>query len=57
MKETIKELGVTTTSDVRGASDTTSGLQPQMYLKEISDAAKKQLFFANFVACQMSTSK
>jgi len=50
MKETIKELAVTTESDIRGDSiGTQYGLQPVQFLKEVIDAAKKQLFFANFV--------
>lgn len=50
MKSTIKELAITEESNVRGASiGTAYGLQPIQFLKEIIDAAKKQLFFANFV--------
>ena len=50
MKSTIKELAVTEESNVRGASiGTVYGLQPVQFLKEVVDAAKKQLFFANFV--------
>lgn len=48
-QETIKELGVTTASDVQGSSFTAYGLQPAQFLKEVIDAAKKQLYFANFV--------
>ncbi|RLG11857.1 N4-gp56 family major capsid protein [Candidatus Pacearchaeota archaeon] len=48
-EETIKELGVTTASDVQGTSFTAYGLQPVQFLKEVVDAAKKQLYFANFV--------
>jgi len=50
MKQTIKELAETETIDVRGATvGTKYGLQPIEFLKEIVDAAKKQLFFANWV--------
>lgn len=50
MKETIKELSITQETNVRGASiGTQYGLQPVQFLKEVIDAAKKQLFFANFV--------
>lgn len=50
MKYTIKELAQTGSSDVQGTTvGTKYGLQPIEYLKEIIDAAKSQLFFANFV--------
>ncbi len=49
MKESIKELAVTETTDVKGASNTFYGLEPVQFLKEVMDGAKKQLFFANFV--------
>lgn len=46
---TIKTLAETGSSDVQGSSvGTKYGLQPILYLKEIIDAAKKQLFFAQF---------
>jgi len=47
--KSIRELAATETPDVRGASNTFYGLQPVQFLKEIVDAAKKQLYFANFV--------
>jgi len=50
MKNSIRELADTTQEDIRGASiGTQYGLQPVQFLKEVVDAAKKQLFFANFV--------
>lgn len=50
MITTIKELSETGGSDVQGTTvGTKYGLQPIQFLKEIVDAAKKQLFFANFV--------
>ena len=49
MIDTIKELAETGSSSVTGTSLTAYGLQPVQFLKEIVDAAKKQLFFANFV--------
>jgi len=39
----------TQASTVTGASFTAYGLQPAQFLKEIQDAAKEQLYFANFV--------
>lgn len=48
-EQTIKELGVSTESDVEGGSFTAYGLQPTQFLKEVVNAAKKQLYFANFV--------
>ena len=48
--ETIKELGQTQQSDVQGTTvGTKYGLQPIEFLREIVDAAKNQLYFANFV--------
>lgn len=50
MKNTIKELAQTAAADVQGTTvGTKYGLQPIEYLKDIVDAAKSQLFFANFV--------
>ena len=52
MKETIKELqttGRTVYTDTQGSSDTTYMLEPRIWLKEILDAAKKRLFFTQFV--------
>ena len=52
VRETIKMLtqatGTTQASSTPGASVTSYGLQPVMYLKEIVDGAKNQHFFANF---------
>ena len=48
MKKVI-ELGDTTTSDVRGSSDTTYRLQPTKWIAQINDAAKKRHFFAQSV--------
>ncbi len=52
MKETIKELqttGRTVYTDTQGSSDTTYMLETRIWLKEILDAAKKRLFFTQFV--------
>uniref|UniRef100_A0A6M3IPM9 Putative capsid protein n=1 Tax=viral metagenome TaxID=1070528 RepID=A0A6M3IPM9_9ZZZZ len=51
MKETIKELatGRTAFGNTRGTSSTTYLLEPRIWLKEILDAAKKRLFFTQFV--------
>lgn len=50
MKDSIRELAETETTDIRGATiGTKYGLQPVQFLKEVVDAAQKQLFFANFV--------
>ena len=51
MKNTIKELatGRTVESDVRGSSSTNYLLEPRIWLKEILDAAKKRLYFTQFV--------
>lgn len=54
MKDTIKELAQTQSSDVRGTAVSGYGLQPILFLKEIVDAAKKQLYFANFVSTQQA---
>jgi N4-gp56 family major capsid protein len=54
MKDTIKELAQTQSSDVRGTAVSGYGLQPILFLKEIVDAAKKQLYFANFVGSQQA---
>lgn len=48
MKKVI-ELGDTTTSDVRGTSGTTYMLQPTKWLTQINEAAKKRLYFTQFV--------
>jgi N4-gp56 family major capsid protein len=54
MKDTIKELAQTQSSDVAGTSFTGYGLQPILFLKDVVDAAKKQLYFANFVSSQQA---
>lgn len=48
MKRVI-ELGDTTTTDVRGSSDTTYRLQATKWLKQINDAAKKRHMFSQVV--------
>lgn len=49
-EQSIVELASETASaDVTGTSFTSYGLQPAEFLKEIVDAAQKQLYFANFV--------
>jgi N4-gp56 family major capsid protein len=54
MKDTIKELAQTQSSDVRGTAITGYGLQPILFLKDVVDAAKTQLYFANFVGSQQA---
>jgi len=54
MKDTIQELAQTQSSDVQGTSLTAYGLQPVLFLKDIVDAAKTQLYFANFVGSQQA---
>lgn len=53
MEETIKELAYTAASDVQGTSLTAYGLQPVLFLKQIVDAAKKRLFFAQVAIDQV----
>ena len=48
--KSIRELAETETPDIRGDTiGTKYGLQPVQFLKEIVNAAKNQMFFANFV--------
>jgi len=51
MKETIQELatGRTKESDVAGSATSSTALEPAVWLKQIVDAAKAQLYFSNFV--------
>ena len=49
MKDSIKELAETSSGSVTGTSLTAYGLQPVQFLRDVVDAAKKQLYFANFV--------
>jgi hypothetical protein len=48
----FRELAAATDTamdDVKGASVTSTGLQPIKYVQEVVDAAKQQFYFANFV--------
>lgn len=47
MKNSIKELARTQYTDTRGSSSTNYLLEPRVWLKQISDAAKQQQYFMN----------
>jgi len=47
IKNSIKELARTQYTDTRGSSSTNYLLEPRVWLKQISDAAKQQQYFMN----------